>query len=34
VQSYATTEPAIDLTASSMLAFSWQVASATPAAGV
>jgi endoglucanase len=30
VQSYTNTEPAIDLTASSMLAFSWQVASANP----
>jgi endoglucanase len=28
VQSFTTTEPAIDLTASSMLAFSWQVAAA------
>jgi endoglucanase len=28
VQSYTTTEPAIDLTASSTLAFSWQIASA------
>ena len=26
VQSFTTTEPAIDLTASSMLAFSWQAA--------
>jgi endoglucanase len=34
VQSYTTTEPAIDLTASSMLAFSWQIASAIPAAGL
>ena len=30
VQSYTTTEPAIDLTASSMLAFSWQITSASP----
>ncbi len=30
VQSYTTTEPAIDLSASSMLAFSWQVAAAAP----
>jgi endoglucanase len=30
VQSYTTTEPAIDLTASSMLAFSWQIAQAEP----
>jgi len=30
VQSYTTTEPAIDLTASSLLAFSWQMSSATP----
>ena len=30
VQSYTTTEPAIDLTASSPLAFSWQVASPAP----
>ena len=29
VQSFTTTEPAIDLTASSMLAFSWQIAQAT-----
>ena len=33
VQSYTTTEPAIDLTASSMLAFSWQVTAATPLTG-
>ena len=33
VQSYTTTEPAIDLTASSMLAFSWQIASAAPLSG-
>jgi endoglucanase len=33
VQSYTTTEPAIDLTASSMLAFSWQVSSAAPLVG-
>jgi hypothetical protein len=32
-QSYTTTEPAIDLTASSMLAFSWQIASAVPLSG-
>jgi endoglucanase len=30
VQSFTTTEPAIDLTASSMLAFSWQISSARP----
>jgi endoglucanase len=30
VQSYTNTEPAIDLTASSMLAFSWQIAQAAP----
>ena len=30
VQSYTTTEPAIDLTTSSLLAFSWQMSSATP----
>jgi endoglucanase len=30
VQSFTTTEPAIDLSASSMLAFSWQVSSAAP----
>ena len=30
VQSFTTTEPAIDLTASSMLAFSWQIGSASP----
>jgi endoglucanase len=30
VQSYTTTEPAIDLTASSMLAFSWQISSPSP----
>ena len=28
VQSYSTVEPAIDLTASSFLAFSWQIAGA------
>jgi endoglucanase len=33
VQSYTTVEPAIDLTASSPLAFSWQVASAAPLGG-
>jgi endoglucanase len=33
VQSYTTVEPAIDLTASSPLAFSWQVASAAPLPG-
>jgi endoglucanase len=33
VQSYTTTEPAIDLTASSMLAFSWQIASVAPLSG-
>jgi endoglucanase len=32
VQSYTTVEPAIDLTASSPLAFSWQIASARPLA--
>ena len=32
VQSFTTTEPAIDLTASSMLAFSWQSSSAMPLA--
>ena len=32
VQSYTTVEPAIDLTASSPLAFSWQVAAAAPLA--
>ncbi|HUB36231.1 MAG TPA: glycoside hydrolase family 9 protein [Solirubrobacteraceae bacterium] len=32
VQSYTTTEPAIDLTASSMLAFSWQSGSPSPLA--
>lgn len=30
VQSFTTTEPAIDLSASSMLAFSWQISSARP----
>jgi endoglucanase len=30
VQAFANTEPAIDLTASSMLAFSWQISSARP----
>ncbi|HXM87586.1 MAG TPA: hypothetical protein VN889_08115 [Solirubrobacteraceae bacterium] len=30
VQSYTTTEPAIDLTASSPLAFSWQVSAPAP----
>jgi hypothetical protein len=29
VQSYSTVEPAIDLTASSFLAFSWQIAGGT-----
>jgi len=33
VQSFTTTEPAIDLTASSMLAFSWQIASSAPTGG-
>jgi endoglucanase len=33
VQSYTTTEPAIDLTASSMLAFSWQIGLAKPLPG-
>jgi endoglucanase len=33
VQSYTTTEPAIDLTASSLLAFSWQMSSVTPLSG-
>jgi endoglucanase len=33
VQSYTTVEPAIDLTASSPLAFSWQVAGARPLGG-
>jgi hypothetical protein len=33
VQAFTNTEPAIDLTASSMLAFSWQASSADPLAG-
>ncbi len=33
VQSYTTVEPAIDLTASSPLAFSWQVATPAPLPG-
>ncbi len=33
VQSFTTTEPAIDLTASSMLAFSWQISAPSPLAG-
>ncbi len=33
VQSYTTVEPAIDLTATSPLAFSWQVAAAAPLPG-
>ena len=33
VQAFTNTEPAIDLTASSMLAFSWQVSSASPLMG-
>jgi endoglucanase len=32
-QSFTTTEPAIDLSASSVLAFSWQIGSASPLAG-
>jgi hypothetical protein len=33
VQSYTTVEPAIDLTASSMLAFAWQLAPPSPLGG-
>jgi len=33
VQAFTNTEPAIDLTASSMLAFAWQISSADPLAG-
>jgi len=33
VQSYTTVEPAIDLTATSPLAFSWQLAAAAPLPG-